>query len=138
MCSHHGCSCGGSLRSHSCLVGLVLGGLNLGLQVGRGMEVLALLAGAAALDVVHAHSDSVVAGVDHGAVAWVGKAAVRLPASTVAPLELTAHLGAGQSNAQANIHTHTNIDRYTDTQMYVKRENKRIQTHTNCEYLCCQ
>lgn len=97
LCSHHGCSCGSGLRSHSCLVGLVLGGLNLGLQVGRWVEVLALLAGAAALDVVHADGDRVVTGVDHGAVARVSKAAVGLAASTVAPLELTAHLGAGQS-----------------------------------------
>lgn len=61
------------------------------------MEVLALLAGAAALDVVHADGDGVVAGVDHGAVARVGEAAVGLPAGAVAPLELAAHLRAGES-----------------------------------------
>lgn len=49
---------------HSGLIGLVLRGLNLGLQVGRRVEVLALLARAAALDVVHADGDRVVAGVD--------------------------------------------------------------------------
>lgn len=92
MGERHGCSCGSSLRSHSCLVGLVLGGLNLGLQVGGGVEVLALLARAATLDVVHAHGDRVVAGIDHGAVAWVGETAVCLAASAVAPLELAANL----------------------------------------------
>ena len=59
----------------------------------RGVEVLALLPGAAALDVVHAHGHRVVAGVDHGAVAGVGEAAVRLAPSAVASLELSAHLG---------------------------------------------
>lgn len=69
------------------------------------MEVLALLAGAAALDVVHAHRDCVVAGVDHGAVAGVGEAAVRLAARTVAPLELATNLESGRI---ARKHIHTN------------------------------
>lgn len=122
--SHHGCSCGGGLRSHSRLVGLVLGGLNLGLQVGRGVEVLALLAGAAALDVVHADGDRVVAGVDHGAVARVGEAAVGLAAGAVAPLELAAHLGAGEAGG----HTHTDVDRQSD--VCKKREHRNTHRHT--------
>lgn len=105
LCSHHGCSCGGGLRGHSRLIGLVLRGLDLGLQVGRRVEVLALLAGAAALDVVHADGDRVVAGVDHGAVARVGEAAVGLPAGAVAPLELAADLGGSASD------THADVDR---------------------------
>lgn len=56
------------------------------------MEVLALLPGAARLDVVHADGDRVVAGVDHGAVAGVGEAAVSLASRTVPPLELATHL----------------------------------------------
>lgn len=92
LCAHHGCSCGSSLSCHSCLVSLVLGGFNLGLQVGWGVEVLALLTGTAALYKVHADGDRVVTGVDHGTVTWVGEAAVGLPASAVAPLELTANL----------------------------------------------
>lgn len=119
--SHHGCSCGSSLRSHSCLVGLVLGGLNLGLQVGGGVEVLALLARAATLDVVHAHGDRVVAGVDHGAVARVGETAVCLAASAVAPLELAANLEAGQSHAHKDTHAHRQTRMDTCTQ--------RKQTH---------
>ena len=87
--SYHGGGGGG-------LVDLVLGRLDLGLQVGGRVEVLALLAGAAALDVVHAHGDRVVVGVDHGAVGGVGEAAVVLPAGAVAPLELPAHLLGGQ------------------------------------------
>lgn len=77
---------------HGRLVGLVLGGLDLGLQVRRRVEVLALLARAAALDVVHADGDGVVARVEHGAVARVGEAAVRLAAGAVPPLELAANL----------------------------------------------
>lgn len=129
LCSHHGCSRGGGLRGHSCLVGLVLGGLNLGLQVGRWVEVLALLAGAAALDVVHAHGDRVVAGVDHRAVARVGEAAVGLPASAVAPLELAAHLGVGRVG-RTDRQTHTHRSRQTRRCMCAKRENK--ERHTNC------
>lgn len=56
------------------------------------MKILALLPGAAALDVVHAHGDGVVGGVHHGAVAGMREAAVRLPPSAVPPLELPAHL----------------------------------------------
>lgn len=74
--------------------------LNLGLQVGRGVEVLALLAGAAALDVVHADGDRVVTGVDHGAVARVGEAAVGLAAGAVAPLELAADLRVGRTDGR--------------------------------------
>lgn len=64
------------------------------------MKVLALLAGAAALDVVHAHGDRVVAGVDHGAVARVSEAAVRLAAGAVAPLEFAADLEEKVGNKQ--------------------------------------
>lgn len=56
------------------------------------MEVLALFPGAAALDVVHAHGDGVVVGVDHGAVCGVGEAAVVLPPRTVASLIFPTHL----------------------------------------------
>lgn len=143
LCSHHGCSCGGGLRGHSCLVGLVLGGLNLGLQVGRRVEVLALLAGAAALDVVHADGDRVVTGVDHGTVAWVGEAAVGLAASAVAALELAANLGAGESRAQANRHTkmHRRTQMWTDHAdvcMQKEKTKKYKQRHRNCEYLSSQ
>lgn len=100
LCSHHGCCRGCGLRSYSCLVGLMLRRLNLGLQVGRGVEVLALLAGAAALDVVHADGDRVVTGVDHGAVARVGEAAVGLAAGAVAPLELAADLRVGRTDGR--------------------------------------
>lgn len=59
--AHHG-------RGRCGLVHLVLGSLNFGLQVGWRVEVLALFPRASALDVVHAHGDGVVVGVDHGAV----------------------------------------------------------------------
>lgn len=128
--SHHGCSCGSSLRSHSCLVGLVLGGLNLGLQVGGGVEVLALLARAATLDVVHAHGDRVVAGVDHGAVARVGETAVCLAASAVAPLELAANLEAGQSHAHKDTHTRTQTD--THGHVHTEETNTRRRQNSEC------
>lgn len=83
--AHHGCGgCG--------LVHLVLGSLNFGLQMGRRVEVLALFPGAPTLDVVHAHGDCVVVGVDHGAVRGVGKAAIVLPPRAVAPLIFPTHL----------------------------------------------
>lgn len=80
------------------------------------MEVLALLAGAAALDVVHADGDRVVAGVDHGAVARVSEAAVGLAASAVAPLELTANL---KQESQAH-----GTNTQTDTQMCACKKEK--------------
>ena len=60
------------------------------------MEILALLPGAAALNVVHANGDCVVTGVYHGAVTGVSEAAVRLPSCTVSPLKLAAYLGWDQ------------------------------------------
>lgn len=84
--AHHG-------RGGCGLVHLVLGCLDFGLQMGRRVEVLALFSGAPALDVVHAHSDGVVIGVDHGAVCGVGEAAVVLPPRAVSPLVFPTHLG---------------------------------------------
>lgn len=57
------------------------------------MEVLALFPGAAALDVVHAHGDGVVVGVNHGAVGGVSEAALVLRPCAAAPLILPTHLG---------------------------------------------
>lgn len=131
------------MRSHSCLVGLVLGGLNLGLQVGRWVEVLALLARAAALDVVHADGDRVVAGVDHRAVARVGEAAVGLTAGAVSPLKLTADLRAGERGATAHTHTHretdtqahTHVNAHADVCMHEEKTKKYTQKHKKTEYL---
>lgn len=83
--TYHGCS-GRSL------VDLVLGCFDLHLQVSGRVEVFALLPRAAALNVVHTHSDGVVVGVDHRAVRRVGEAAVVLPAGAVAPLVFATHL----------------------------------------------
>lgn len=83
--AHHG-------RGGCGLVHLVLSSLDLSLQVGRRVEVLALFPGAAALDVVHAHGDGVVVGVDHGAVCGVGEAALVLSPCAAAPLILPTHL----------------------------------------------
>lgn len=92
------------------------------------MEVLALLAGAATLDVVHADSDRVVAGVDHGAVARVSEATVGLTASAVAPLELATNLGAAVSGG----HTSRHVGTYTqaDTQMIACKKRKQRKTQT--------
>lgn len=83
--AHHG-------RGGCGLVHLMLGSLNFSLQVGWRVEVLALFPGAATLDVVHAYGDSVVIGVDHGAVSGVSEATVALPPSAVSPLILPTHL----------------------------------------------
>lgn len=58
----------------------------------RRVEVLALFPGAPTLNVVHAHSDGVVIGVDHGAVCRMGKATVVLTPRAVSPLILPTHL----------------------------------------------
>lgn len=97
--------------------------LDLGLQVCRRVEVLALLARAAALDVVHADGDRVVAGVDHGAVARVGEAAVRLATGAVAALELAADLEERRGQTE-------HVDRHTD----VCREKREKHKQTKCEY----
>lgn len=60
--------------------------------MGRRVKILALLPGAAALDVVHANSDGVISGVNHWTVAGVGKAAIRFPSRAASPLKLAAHL----------------------------------------------
>lgn len=83
--AHHG-------RGGCGLVHLVLSSLDLGLQMGRWVEVLALFPGAPALDVVHAHGDGVVIGVDHGAVCGMGEAAVVFASRAVAPLIFPAYL----------------------------------------------
>lgn len=88
--SYHGCSCG--LGCHGCVTDLLLTGFDFGLQVCRRVKILALLPGAAALDVVHANSDGVIGGVDHWTVTGVSKAAIGLPSRTVSPLKLAAHL----------------------------------------------
>lgn len=83
--AYHGCGgCG--------LVHLVLSRLDLSLQMGWWVKVLALFSGASTLDVVHAHGDRVVVGVDHGAVSGVGEATVVLTAGAVSPLILPTHL----------------------------------------------
>lgn len=56
------------------------------------MKILALLPGAAALDIVHANSDSVISGVNHWTVTGVSKAAICLPSCTVSPLKFTTNL----------------------------------------------
>lgn len=56
------------------------------------MEILALLPGAAALDVIHTNSDGVIATVNHGAVTGVSEAAIHFPSRTAPPLKLPAHL----------------------------------------------
>lgn len=83
--AHHG-------RGGCGLVHLVLGSLDFGLQMRRWVEVLALFPGATTLDVIHAHGDSVVIVVNHGAVCRVGEATVVLTPGTVPSLILPAHL----------------------------------------------
>lgn len=65
------------------------------------MEILALVPGAAALDVIHANSDGVVSGVDHWAVAGVSEAAICFTSCTVSPLKLPAHLCRAQTKKRS-------------------------------------
>lgn len=70
----------------------MLTGFDFGLQVCRRVKILALVPGAATLDVVHANSDSVINGVNHWRVTGVSKAAICLSSGTVSPLKLPAYL----------------------------------------------
>lgn len=117
--AHHGCS--GGLRCDGGLVGLMLGCFDLGLEVRRRVEVLALLTRAAALDEVHAHGDRVVARVNHRAVARMGEAAVGLTACAVAPLKLATHLDANQ-------HTQTKQTGNTTEICKQRRESLKFQS----------
>lgn len=91
MRNSHGGRRGRSLRGSS-LVDLVLGSLDLGLQMRRGVEVLALFPRASPFDVIHAHGDRVVVGVDHRAVCRMREPTVVLPSVAVAALVLSADL----------------------------------------------
>lgn len=62
------------------------------LQMSRRVKVFALLSGAAALHVVHAHCHCVISAVNHGAVTRVGKPTVCLSSGAVPPLKLSTHL----------------------------------------------
>ena len=76
-----------------CVVaGLVLRSLDPGLQVSRGVEVLALVSAAAAFDVVHADDDRVLAAVHHAGLQRVSVAAVALAPRAVTALELSTNL----------------------------------------------
>lgn len=77
------------------LTGLVLRSLDPGLQVSRGMEVLALVSAAAALDVVHADDDRVLTAVHHAGLQGVSVAAVALAPCAVPALEFSTNLGVG-------------------------------------------
>ena len=80
----------------------MLRSLDPGLQVSGRVEVLALVTRAAALDVVHADDDGVLAAVHHGRFHGVRVAAVVLAPGAVAPLELTAYLREGGNGEDWN------------------------------------
>ena len=80
------------------LAGLVLCSLDPGLQVSRRVEVLALVSAAAALDVVHADDDRVLAAVHHAGLQGVSVAAVALAPRAVTALKFPTNLaGSGGS-----------------------------------------
>lgn len=91
--------------------------------MGRRVEVLALFPGAAALDVVHAHGDGVVVGVDHGAVCGVGEAAVVLAPGAVSPLIFPTHLETNSNN----INDSTRSRKSTETYAHSTPQRLRIQ-----------
>lgn len=67
------------------------------------MEVLALVSAAAALDVVHADNDRVLAAVHHAGLQGVSVAAVALTPCAVTALEFSTDL-ARPEGAQINIY----------------------------------
>lgn len=74
------------------LTGLVLRSLDPGLQVSGGMEVLALISAAAALDIVHADDDRVLTAVHHASLQGMSVAAVALTPRAVPTLEFSTNL----------------------------------------------
>lgn len=89
--THHG-SCSRCCLGSCSLVNLVLGSLDLGLQVCRRVKIFALFPGASPFDVIHADGDRVVVGVDHGAVGRVSEPAVILSPVAVPALVLSTYL----------------------------------------------
>lgn len=87
------------------MTGLVLCSLDPGLQVSRGMEVLALVSAAAALNVVHAHNDGVFAAVHHAGLQRVSVAAVALTPRAVTALEFSTDLGGPAGSTFTFHHT---------------------------------
>lgn len=77
--------------------------LDPGLQVSRGMEVLALVSAAAALDVVHADNDRILAAVHHASLQGVSVAAVALTPCAITALEFSTNL-AGPARVLINIY----------------------------------
>lgn len=92
--THQGCG-------RCVLTGLVLCSLDPGLQVSRGMEVLALVSAAATFNVVHADNDRVLAAVHHASLQGVSVTAVALTPCAVTTLEFSTNLeGPGGSTDQ--------------------------------------
>lgn len=85
------------------MTGLVLCSLDPGLQVSRGMEVLALVSAAAAFNVVHADDDGVLAAVHHAGLQRVSVATVALAPRAVTALEFSTNL-EGPAGALINIY----------------------------------
>lgn len=94
--THQGCG-------RCVLTGLVLCSLDPGLQVSRGMKVLALVSAAAAFNVVHTDNHRVLAAVHHAGLQGVSVAAVALTPSAVTTLEFSTNL-AGSVGALINIY----------------------------------
>lgn len=94
--THQGCG-------RSVLTGLMLRSLDPGLQVSRGMEVLALISAAAALDVVHADNHRVLTAVHHASLHGVSVAAIALTPRAVTALEFSTNL-AGPMGPLINIY----------------------------------
>lgn len=83
--STYHCSC-------SCLVHLVLSCLDFGLQVCRGMKVLAFLPRASTFDVIHANCNSIFICVYHCNIYRVSIAAIILTTCAISSLKLSTNL----------------------------------------------
>lgn len=106
--THHG-SCSGCSLCCGSLVDLVLGSLDLGLQMCGRMEVFALFPRASPFDVIHTHGDCVVIGVNHCAVSRMGEPTIIFSSVAIASLVLSTYLWGHEVHEGQSIWTSRNF-----------------------------
>lgn len=130
--STYHCSC-------SCLVHLVLSCLDFGLQVCRGMKVLAFLPRASTFDVIHANCNSIFICVYHCNIYRVSIAAIILTTCAISTLKLStnlkrkSHCWAGHQVTLQSVFSTHNISSVGHIKLHVYAKSTLIlgSTYTN-------